>query len=186
MNELIPNSFLPFAFSSYLPSRVHWGKECLHNGILALCLDDKYHVWNNGLLFSCSVVSDCLWSHGLQHARLPCPSLSLGVCPNSCLLSWWPCEIALLLLLLRRFSRVRLCAVVVNSLRSREPTRLLCLWDFTGKNTGVGGHFLLQGIFVTQGSNLGLLHCRQTLYCLSHQGSLSWWCHLQLKMSKAS
>ena len=36
-------------------------------------------------------------------------------------------------------------------------------------NTGVGCHF--QGIFLTQGSNLGLLHCRQTLYHLSHQGS---------------
>ena len=32
-------------------------------------------------------------------------------------------------------------------------------------------HFLLQGIFLTQGSNPGLLHCRQTLYPLSHQGS---------------
>ena len=35
-------------------------------------------------------------------------------------------------------------------------------------------HFLLQGIFPTQGSNLGLPHCRQTLYCLSHQGSRNW------------
>ena len=43
-------------------------------------------------------------------------------------------------------------------------------WDFPGKNTGVGRHFLLQGIFPTQGSNPGLLHCRQTIYCLSHQG----------------
>ena len=34
-----------------------------------------------------------------------------------------------------------------------------------------GCHFLLQGIFLTQGSNVGLLHCRQTLYRLSHQGS---------------
>ena len=55
-----------------------------------------------------------------------------------------------------------------------QPTRLRCPWDFPGKNTGVGCHFLLQGIFPTQGSNLGLLHCRQTLYCLSHQGSPSW------------
>ena len=39
-------------------------------------------------------------------------------------------------------------------------------------NTGVGCHFLLQGIFLTQGSNPGLLHCRQTLYRLSRQGSL--------------
>ena len=44
-------------------------------------------------------------------------------------------------------------------------------WDFPGKNTGVGCHFLLRGIFPTQGSNPGLLHCRQTLYRLSHQGS---------------
>ena len=39
------------------------------------------------------------------------------------------------------------------------------------KNTGVGCHFLLQGIFLTQGLNSGLLHCRQMLYQLSHQGS---------------
>ena len=51
-------------------------------------------------------------------------------------------------------------------------TRLLPQWDSLGKNTGVGCHFLLQGIFPTQGSNPGLAHCRQTLYCLSHQGSL--------------
>ena len=43
--------------------------------------------------------------------------------------------------------------------------------DSPGKNTGVGCHALLQGIFPTQGSNPGLLHCRQILYHLSHQGS---------------
>ena len=43
--------------------------------------------------------------------------------------------------------------------------------EFPGKNTGVGSHSLLQGIFPTQGSNLSLLHCRQILYRLSHQGS---------------
>ena len=36
--------------------------------------------------------------------------------------------------------------------------RLLCLWDSPGKNIGVGCHFLLQGIFMTQGLNRGLLH----------------------------
>ena len=46
-----------------------------------------------------------------------------------------------------------------------------CPWDFPGKNTGVGCSFLLQGIFLTQRLNLGLLHCRWTLYHLSHQGS---------------
>ena len=38
-----------------------------------------------------------------------------------------------------------------------EPPRLLCPWDSPGKNTGVGCHALLQGIFLTQGSNLRLL-----------------------------
>ena len=40
----------------------------------------------------------------------------------------------------------------------------LCAWDFPGKNTEVGCHFLLQGIFWNQGSNLGLLHCRWILH----------------------
>ena len=40
------------------------------------------------LLLSCSVVSDSLQPHELQHARLPCLSLSPGVCSNSCPLSW--------------------------------------------------------------------------------------------------
>ena len=51
---------------------------------------------------------------------------------------------------------------------------LLCSFsprNFPGKNTGVGCHFLLQGIFLIQGSNPGLPHCKQILYSLSHQGS---------------
>ena len=67
------------------------------------------------LLFSCSVLSDCLRPHRLQHARLLCP------------------------------------------------------WNSPGKNTGVGCHSLSQGIFPTEGSNPGLLHCRQILYLLRHQ-----------------
>ena len=39
--------------------------------------------------FSHSVVSNSLWPHGLQHARLPCPSPTPGACSNSCPLSWW-------------------------------------------------------------------------------------------------
>ena len=52
-----------------------------------------------------------------------------------------------------------------------QPIRLLCSSNFPGKNTGVCCHFLLQGIFPTQGSNPGLLHCKQILYRLSHLGS---------------
>ena len=39
--------------------------------------------------FSCSVVSDSLWPHEPQHTRPPCPSLTAGVYPNPCPLSWW-------------------------------------------------------------------------------------------------
>ena len=45
----------------------------------------------NGCYYYCPVAKLCLtlWPHGLQHARLPCPSPSLGVCSNSCPLSQW-------------------------------------------------------------------------------------------------
>ena len=46
-----------------------------------------------------------------------------------------------------------------------------CPWNSLGQNTGVDRLFLLQGIFPTQESNRGLLHCRRILYQLSYQGS---------------
>ena len=52
-----------------------------------------------------------------------------------------------------------------------KACHLLCPWDSPGKNTGVDCHSLLQGIFPTEGLNPGLLHCRQSLYHLSHQGT---------------
>ena len=66
-------------------------------------------------------------------------------------------------------------SVVSDSLQPQglQPNRLLCPWNSPGKNTEVGSHSLLQGIFTTQRSNLSLLHCRQILYCLSHQGNPS-------------
>ena len=62
-------------------------------------------------------------------------------------------------------------SVVSDSLQPHA--RLLCPWDSPGKNTGVDCHALLQRIFPTQESNLGLPHCSQMLYHLSHQGSQS-------------
>ena len=53
-----------------------------------------------------------------------------------------------------------------------QPQGLYSPWDSPGQNTGVGSLTLFQGIFPTQGSNLGLRHCRWILYQLSHQGSL--------------
>ena len=55
-------------------------------------------------------------------------------------------------------SRVRLC----DPMDCSPP--LLCPWNSLDKNTGVGSHFLLQGIILTQGSNPSLLHCRRSLY----------------------
>ena len=52
-----------------------------------------------------------------------------------------------------------------------QPSRLLCSSDSPGKSIGVGCHTLIQGIVPTQGSNPGLLHCRQILYQLSRKGS---------------
>ena len=49
--------------------------------------------------------------------------------------------------------------------------RLLCPWDFLGKNTGADWDFLLQGIFTTQGSNLCLLHWQADSLPLSQQAS---------------
>ena len=53
--------------------------------------------------------------------------------------------------------------------RGLQPARFLWPWDSPDKNTGVGCHALLQGIFPTQCSNPGLPHCRRILYHLSHQ-----------------
>ena len=65
-------------------------------------------------------------------------------------------------------------SVMSNSLGPYElwPSRLLCPWISPGKNTGVGCHSLLQGIFLTQRSNPGLLHCIQILYHLNQQEAL--------------
>jgi len=52
---------------------------------------------------------------------------------------------------------------------SFQPHGLYSLWNSPGQNIGVGSLSLLQGIFPTQESNQGLLHCRWILYQLSYQ-----------------
>ena len=47
------------------------------------------------------------------------------------------------------------------------PTRLLCAWHSPGQNTEMGSHSLIQGVFLTQGSNPGPPHCRRILYRLN-------------------
>ena len=60
------------------------------------------------------------------------------------------------------------CSVVSDTL---QPHGLYCPWNSPGQIPGVGSLSLLQGIFPTQGSNPGLLHCRWVLYQLSHKGT---------------
>ena len=63
----------------------------------------------------------------------------------------------------------QLCLILCGLLDCNPPGSSVH-GDPPGKNTGGGGHALLQGILPTQGSNPGLPHCRWILYCLSHQG----------------
>ena len=63
----------------------------------------------------------------------------------------------------------QLCLPLCNPTDCSPPGS--SLWNSPGKNTGVGCHFLLQGVFPTQRLNLHLLRCRLILYHLSHHGS---------------
>ena len=70
----------------------------------------------------------------------------------------WPCYLV-----------TKSCSTVCNPM----DYRLLCPWDFPGKDTGVSCHSLLQEIFLTQRSNSGLLHWQVDSLPLSYQGSPS-------------
>ena len=70
-------------------------------------------------------MSNFWWSHGLQYARLPCPSLSLRVCSDSCPLSWWCHTTISLLFLLSVFPSIR-----VFSNESALFIRLPKYWSF--------------------------------------------------------
>ena len=65
-----------------------------------------------------------------------------------------------------------------------EPDRRLCPWNSPGKNTGVDCQFLLQKIFLTQGLNLGFLHCRQifTIWATREDIYILW--HFKSKFMK--
>ena len=70
-------------FSETIPLIIKWLRWCLLYGNLLSVIVI--------LLFSCWVISDSLWPHGMQHTRLPCPSLSSRICSNSCPLNQWCC-----------------------------------------------------------------------------------------------
>ena len=85
--------------------------------------------WSPSVQFSCSVMSYSLWSHGLQHARLPCPSPSPGACSNSCPSSRW--------------SRPTISSSVVPFSS--------CLQSFSAS-----GSFLMSQLFASGGQSIGV------------------------------
>ena len=81
------------------------------------------------LLFSRQDVTDSLWPHGLQYSRLPCPSVSPGVCSNSCPLSQW-------------------CYVTISS---STATPFFCLQSFPAL-----GSFPVSWLFTSGGQSIGV------------------------------
>ena len=114
-------------------------------GLISFRMDwlDLLAIQFSSVQFSHLVVSNSLWPHELQHARHPCPSPTPGVRSNSRPLSRW-CHPAIPFILFMGLLRQE-------------------YWS--------GLPFSSPGDLPNQGSNWGLPHCGQILYCLSHQGS---------------
>ena len=115
------------------------------------------HSSSSGVFSNCRVATSVLFKPGFQSQM----AVLLGSHYMSEIFPFLPpiCQFYLL------FSH----SVISDALL--QSSWLLCPWDFPGKNTRVGCHFLLQGIFPTQGLNPSLPHCKQILYYLSHHGS---------------
>ena len=105
--------------------------------------------------FSDSVMSNSLWPHGLQHARIPCPSPTPGTYSNSCPLRWW-CHPTI-------SSSVIPFSSCPQSLPASESFSMSQFFAWGGS------HSLYQGIFRTKRLNTCLLHCRQILYWVTKE-----------------
>ena len=100
-----------------------------------------------------------------------CLALILITLISACIFMWHSlCVSSFSLFLCVCLSKVKekwSCSVISDSLQPHglyHHTRPLCPLNFLSKNTGVGCHAFLQGIFPTQGLSPRLLHCRQILY----------------------
>ena len=71
-------------FQCFKSADLFWLLRFCSENLFLKCDND-----DNSVHFSCSVMSDCLWPHGLQHAKPPCPSPAPRVCSNSCPFSQW-------------------------------------------------------------------------------------------------
>ena len=85
-------SLASYFFSNHSAHQPHWPSPSFWTHHVFSCTGNSFKLFPLLLLLcSCSVVSNSLRPHGLQHARPPCPSPSPGVCPSSCSLHWWCC-----------------------------------------------------------------------------------------------
>ena len=124
------------------------------SGILVTC---RFLIWL--LVPRACLVCEKLPSHLLTKMCLPfLPPGDKCVCACVC--------VCVCTHVLSHFSHVQ--HFVTHGLQS---TRILYQWNSPGKKAGVSCHSFLQGIFLIQGSNPGLWHCRQILYRLSYQGN---------------
>ena len=103
--------------------------HCYCESILDITAERSSSYLLSLLLFSHMVMSDSLWPQGLQHARLPCPSPSLGICSNSCPSSWW-CHPAITSSVVP-FSSCLLSSVRVFSSESALHMRRPQYWSFS-------------------------------------------------------
>ena len=124
-----------------------------------------YGLWTTRLL--------CPWYSPGKNTRLGCHALLQRIFPTQgsdpcllCLLRWQAGSLPLV----PPGSPSHRLVQVAQSCQSLCHS-MDCPWNSPGQNTGVGSLSLLQGIFPTQGSNPGLLYCRQILHQLSHKGS---------------
>ena len=106
----------------------------------------------------CPPVSDCRIHFCSISSCFQCKATKRTTCIETCI------PVSLLCLV------IQLCPIFWDPI-ANSPAGSSVHGDSPGKNTGVGNHALLQGIFLTQGSIPHLLHCRQILYHLSHNGS---------------
>ena len=147
----------------WVPSLFTWNYQSIDNWLFV-------HAKS---LQSCPILvnlMDCSPSGSSVQARIlvDCHALLQGIFPtqglNPCLLCLLHWQVGSLPLVPPEKVKVKsLSLVQLFATLGLEPTELLRPWDSPGKNTGVGYHFLLQGIFLTQWSNPGLPQWRQML-----------------------